>query len=87
MFSQYFYDINYAEDKYSNELSRLGFGCMRFQRNAGVIDIKEAEREILHAIDLGVNCFDMLICKELKNVRKRFENSLFRTAAAFGKNL
>ena len=48
----------YKEDKYSNKLSRLGFGCMRFQRNAGIIDLKEAEREILHAIDLGVNYFD-----------------------------
>ncbi|MBO5281398.1 MAG: aldo/keto reductase [Clostridia bacterium] len=48
----------YKEDKYSNKLSRLGFGCMRFQRNAGIIDLKEAEREILHAIELGVNYFD-----------------------------
>ncbi len=48
----------YRKDKYGNELSQLGFGCMRFQRNAGVIDPKEAEREILHAIDLGINYYD-----------------------------
>ena len=48
----------YKKDKYGNELSRLGFGCMRFQRNAGIIDQKEAEREIKHAIDCGINYFD-----------------------------
>ncbi len=48
----------YRKDKFGNELSQLGFGCMRFQRNAGIIDLKEAEREILHAMELGINYFD-----------------------------
>lgn len=50
--------MNYRTDKYGNQLSILGFGCMRFPRKQGKIDIKEAEREIMLAIDSGVNYFD-----------------------------
>ena len=50
--------MNYRFDKYGNKLSILGFGCMRFKRNVGVIDEKEVEREILTAIENGVNYFD-----------------------------
>ncbi len=50
--------MNYRLDKYGNRISALGFGCMRFQRNLGAIDLAEAEREILAAIDGGVNYFD-----------------------------
>lgn len=50
--------MNYRLDKYGNKLSILGFGCMRFKRNVGVIDEKEVEREILTAIERGVNYFD-----------------------------
>ena len=50
--------MNYRLDKYGNQISTLGFGCMRFQRNLGSIDLAEAEREILAAIDGGVNYFD-----------------------------
>ncbi len=50
--------MQYRKDKYGNDISVLGFGCMRFQRNAGTIDLEEAERQILAAIDGGVNYFD-----------------------------
>lgn len=50
--------MNYRKDKYGNELSILGFGCMRFQTKLGKIDYAEAEREIMAAIDGGVNYFD-----------------------------
>ena len=50
--------MKYRKDKYGNEISVLGFGCMRFRRSGGGIDMKEAEREILAAIDAGVNYFD-----------------------------
>ena len=50
--------MNYRKDKYGNELSILGFGCMRFQRKATQIDLEEMERELLFAIDQGVNYFD-----------------------------
>ena len=50
--------MNYRKDKYGNDLSILGFGCMRFKGNPGKIDIVEAEREITAAIKSGVNYFD-----------------------------
>ena len=50
--------MQYRADKYGNQLSVLGFGCMRFPTKAGRIDMKETEREILTAIHGGVNYFD-----------------------------
>ena len=50
--------MQYRKDKYGNDLSVLGFGCMRFQRKAGMIDMEEAEREIMLAYQNGVNYFD-----------------------------
>ena len=50
--------MKYRKDKYGNDLSILGFGCMRFQRKMGQIDLEEMEREVLLAIDKGVNYFD-----------------------------
>ena len=50
--------MNYRLDKYGNKLSALGFGCMRFQRKGGKIDMEAAERQILLALEKGVNYFD-----------------------------
>lgn len=51
--------MNYNIDaKNGNKLSILGFGCMRFQRNAGQIDYKKAENLVLSAYNNGVNYFD-----------------------------
>ena len=50
--------MNYRKDKYGNELSALGFGCMRFQTKMGKIDFAEAEKEVMYAIENGVNYFD-----------------------------
>lgn len=50
--------MNYREDKHGNKLSILGFGCMRFKGNLGKIDISEAEKEIVTAVNNGVNYFD-----------------------------
>ena len=44
--------------KNGDELSVLGYGCMRFTRNASGIDQEKAEREMKRALDLGVNYFD-----------------------------
>ena len=41
-----------------NNLSILGFGCMRFPRKGTGIDKRETEREIGYAIKHGVNYFD-----------------------------
>ena len=50
--------MNYRNDKYGNRVSNLGFGCMRFPRKNGKIDMAETEAEILEAIRLGVNYYD-----------------------------
>lgn len=50
--------MNYRKDRYGNELSILGFGCMRFPRKGGAIDMAETEREVMTAIEGGVNYFD-----------------------------
>lgn len=50
--------MNYRSDKYGNPVSILGFGCMRFQQNLGKIDMVKAEKQIMQAIDGGVNYFD-----------------------------
>ncbi len=50
--------MNYRKDKYGNDLSLLGFGCMRFTSSMGKIDFDKAEKEIMHAYKNGVNYFD-----------------------------
>ncbi len=50
--------MNYRLDKYGNKLSILGFGCMRFGREYGKINMEEAEKEIMLAYNNGVNYFD-----------------------------
>ena len=50
--------MNYRLDKYGNKLSVLGFGCMRFQRKQGKIDMPLAEQQILQAYRGGVNYYD-----------------------------
>ena len=47
--------------KYRTEdnLSILGFGCMRFPKKGNSFDEEEIKRELLHAIDSGINYFDM----------------------------
>ena len=50
--------MEYRLDKYGNKLSALGFGCMRFQRKMGMIDISLAEKQIMAAYRGGVNYYD-----------------------------
>ena len=50
--------MNYRTDRYGNELSILGFGCMRFPQKMGRIDMEETEREIMTAYQAGVNYYD-----------------------------
>jgi len=50
--------MNYRKDKYGNDLSILGFGCMRFPQKMGRIDLEETEREIMTAYQGGVNYYD-----------------------------
>ena len=50
--------MQYRNDKYGNSLSALGYGCMRFTQRAGRIDVEKTEKELLAAIEAGVNYFD-----------------------------
>ena len=50
--------MKYRKDRYGNEISQLGFGCMRFTRKGTGIDYEKAEREVMLAIEQGVNYFD-----------------------------
>ena len=50
--------MRYRKDKYGNELSQLGYGCMRFTSKGTRIDYAKAESEVLYAIENGINYFD-----------------------------
>ena len=49
------YRIN---QKNGEQLSVLGYGCMRFTKNGGRIDQEKAEQEMYKALQEGVNYFD-----------------------------
>ncbi len=50
--------MKYRKDKYGNELSVLGYGCMRFPRKHGKIDMQVAERLLCEAVEQGINYYD-----------------------------
>ena len=50
--------MQYRLDRNNEKISALGFGCMRFTRKGTAIDYEKAEKEILLAIEKGVNYFD-----------------------------
>lgn len=50
--------MKYRVDKYGNEISVLGYGCMRFTKTAGSIDMEKAERELMAAYHAGINYYD-----------------------------
>ena len=50
--------MQYRKDKEGEDISILGYGCMRFTRKGASIDIDKAEREVMEAVKAGVNYFD-----------------------------
>lgn len=50
--------MKYRLDRYGNRISQLGYGCMRFRKKGTGIDYEKAEKEVLLAIEQGVNYFD-----------------------------
>ena len=50
--------MQYRKDRYGNQLSALGFGCLRFPQKMGKIDYEKTKQQILIAIEQGVNYFD-----------------------------
>ena len=50
--------MQYRLDKYGNKVSALGFGCLRFPQKFGKIDMEQTEKQIMAAIEGGVNYLD-----------------------------
>ncbi len=50
--------MKYRKDRNGEDISILGYGCMRFTKKGGRIDLDKAESEIMTAIESGVNYFD-----------------------------
>lgn len=50
--------MQYRKMKDGTEVSILGYGCMRFTATAGRINLEKAEKEVMLAIENGVNYFD-----------------------------
>ncbi len=50
--------MQYRKDRNGSDLSILGYGCMRFSRKGGGIDVAKTEQELLAAYRAGVNYFD-----------------------------
>ncbi|NCC87519.1 MAG: aldo/keto reductase, partial [Clostridia bacterium] len=50
--------MQYRKDKNGDDISIFGFGCMRFPRKGITLDVEEIEKEIMEAINKGVNYFD-----------------------------
>lgn len=50
--------MKYRSDKNGTMISQLGYGCMRFTKKGPNIDFAKAEREVMRAIESGVNYFD-----------------------------
>ncbi len=50
--------MQYRKDRKGNELSILGYGCMRFSKKGNGIDMEKTERELMAAYRAGVNYYD-----------------------------
>lgn len=50
--------MKFRNDKNGNQISQLGYGCMRFSKKGAAIDFEKAESEVLEAYKNGVNYFD-----------------------------
>ena len=50
--------MQYRTDRQGTEISVLGYGCMRFTKKGVATDMEKTEKEILLAIEKGINYFD-----------------------------
>ena len=50
--------MKYRKDKYGNDISVLGYGCMRFTKEGGKVLLEKAEKEVMAAYRAGVNYYD-----------------------------
>ena len=47
--------MQYRKDKYGNDISALGYGCMRFTKKGNSADLDKAEKEVMAAIAAGAS--------------------------------
>ncbi len=50
--------MQYRPNKKGENISVLGYGCMRFSHKNGSIDLDKAEKEVMTAYEAGVNYYD-----------------------------
>ena len=50
--------MKYRNDREGSPISQLGYGCMRFTKKGTSIDYEKAQREVMLAVESGVNYFD-----------------------------
>ena len=50
--------MQYRKNRNGDDLSILGYGCMRFTRKGAGIDLEKAEKELMAAYRAGVNYYD-----------------------------
>ena len=57
--------MQYRKDRKGEDISLLGFGCMRFTKKGTTMDVDKAEVEIMEAIRQGVCLLytSSLLCK------------------------
>ena len=58
--------MKYRKDKYGNEVSVLGYGCMRFTSKGMKLDYQKAEKEIMEAY----NFMEIVIVDEALEVAR-----------------
>ncbi len=50
--------MEYRKNKKGEDISILGYGCMRFTTKVGSIDVDKAEKELMAAYEAGINYYD-----------------------------
>jgi uncharacterized protein len=50
--------MQYRTDRKGNKLYILGYGSTRFTKKGNSIDLDKAEKEVMEALENGVNYFD-----------------------------
>lgn len=50
--------MQYRKNRTGEDISILGYGCMRFSRKGNSIDLEKTEQEVMSAIEQGVNYLD-----------------------------
>ena len=84
--------MKYRNNRAGSPVSILGYGCMRFSRSGGSPDLPKAEKEIMTAIESGVNYFDTAYIYPgsealLGEVLERFDHRYLNELAPFSEGV